>query len=351
MNIFLLFLVFICTLALSTALTFMKIKKSTKIAPSQRCSHAVPTPTSAGLVFGSLFILSVIFSQFYFPTHTIPWGWSYCLGATLLIIVGYYDDKKVLSYKLRLSVQICSAFLLIASGAHIETPAISLNTDSIVFFKQVITLFTILCIINGANFIDGLNGLLGLTTLITLIVAPLWVHFDPALCFLHLQFIAALCGFLLFNVPKGRIFMGDAGSTFIGYTLCYLALCSQPIYSQYDTATTAIFNKGFVFLLLPMAFVWFDVGFTLVRRAILGKQLTQPHRDHMIHILYDAINSHLKVTSIYVSLTLFASLLTYLCFKETLSFLGLMLAYAFVQSLFVCFVFRLQNNAKSKNQQ
>jgi UDP-N-acetylmuramyl pentapeptide phosphotransferase/UDP-N-acetylglucosamine-1-phosphate transferase len=152
--------------------------------------------------------------------------------------------------------------------------------------------------------------------------------------------VAAILGFFIFNFPKGRIFMGDTGSTFIGLTLGFLALLAQNHYPHYHTQETAIFNKGFVFTLLPMAFLWFDVAFTLARRAVRGCRLTEAHRDHMIHVMFDKGYSHTIITLLYGFGTLIMGCLTYLCHREYLSFEALLGIYIVLQTAFVAFVFR-----------
>jgi len=232
-------------------------------------------------------------------------------------------------------------------GGIIESPVIEIRSDSVLFFQKILTIFTVLGLINAANFIDGLNGLLGICVVVTLAFAGFWIDFYQPILIMHWVLIAAVFGFLIFNFPKGRIFMGDTGSTFLGLTLAFLSLIAQDSYPLSNSLKTAIFNKGFIFTLLPMSFLWFDVAFTLCRRIIRGEHLAEAHRDHMIHVLFDKGYRHVFVTFIYAVGTILMGYLTYQCHSERISFTELLGIYALLQAVFVLFVF----NAPSRHDQ
>lgn len=307
--------------------------------PTERCSHDAPTPTAGGLVFAIIFLC---FLTFYLATGLItytPLVCNYLIAACTLLVVSFYDDCKPLSYRARLITQLICAILIVNGGGIIESPVIDIQSTSAQLFLKGLTIFTFLSLINATNFIDGLNGLLSLSFMITVFLAGFWVNFTPALTLLHFTLIATILGFFIFNFPKGRLFMGDTGSTFLGLTLGFFALMAQQHYASTNIVETAIFHKGFVFTLLPMAFLWFDVIATLCRRAVSGKRLTEAHRDHMIHVLFDKGYGHSFVTLLYALLTTFMGYLTYQCHVENISFIMLLIIYAFIQTLFVLFVF------------
>jgi UDP-N-acetylmuramyl pentapeptide phosphotransferase/UDP-N-acetylglucosamine-1-phosphate transferase len=343
MNYTLTILLFIVSVVLCAFMMRFNISAT----PTQRCSHDAPTPTAGGLVFFLIFFGNLAFmyllddrlARMIPPQHGLIC--HYFIAVSILIIVGLHDDCSPLSYRRRLIAQFVCAFLIVLGDGVIESPVIETHSTSVLFFQKILTLFTFLCLINAANFIDGLNGLLSLCVMITLAFAPIWVNFCPPLVTMHSVLIAAILGFFVFNFPKGRLFMGDTGSTFLGFTLGFLALFAQPHYPRIFAPETAIFNKGFVFTLLPMAFLWFDVAFTLCRRAVRGCRLTEAHRDHMIHILYDKGYGHIFVTLLYATCTCIMGCLTYMCHKEWLSFIGLLAIYAILQGMMIVFVFNV----------
>jgi UDP-N-acetylmuramyl pentapeptide phosphotransferase/UDP-N-acetylglucosamine-1-phosphate transferase len=309
--------------------------------PTERCSHDAPTPTAGGLGFSLIFIGFLSYLLFTEESLKLPLVYNYLSAACLLLIVSLYDDCKPLSYRLRLATQLVCALLLVMGDGIIESPVIDIQSDSVLLFQKILTVFTFLSLINATNFIDGLNGLLSLCIMITLGFAGLWIHDYQVLNHMHWVLIGAVLGFFILNFPNGKIFMGDTGSTFLGLTLGFFALLAQSHYPASVHHETAIFNKGFVFTLLPMAFLWFDVIFTLLRRIVRGEHLAQAHRDHMIHILFDKGYKHVFVTLLYASGTVLMGSLTYLCHAERISFIMLLGIYAVLQTMFVMFTFKV----------
>ena len=307
-------------------------------APVDRSSHKTHTPTAGGVGFIISFILFALTA--YLMGHVPPTAESdiyfcFLVGIMILGIVGFLDDRKSLSYKTRLLFQILCSGMLISSGLYIKFP---LMGPEPVLWQKIITLLAFLGLINGANFIDGLNGLLSGCFLIASGFMALII--PETYTFIHILYailFGSILGFYVFNFPRASIFMGDVGSTFIGFSLAFLALLSQN-YFEGDTHT-ALVHKGFVYTLSPLMFLWFDVGSTLLRRIYKKAKLTEAHRDHMIHILNDQGYSHTQVSLIYYSLTLFMCLITWLCYSGFLTFIQGLVIYLTTQALFCFWVF------------
>jgi UDP-GlcNAc:undecaprenyl-phosphate GlcNAc-1-phosphate transferase len=127
------------------------------------------------------------------------------------------------------------------------------------------------------NFIDGLNGLAGGVALIAASFLAAIAAFSGGwfAYFAALLLAAGLAGFLPFNFPHARIFMGDVGSQFCGFVLTVLAVVA----SRFDGVELS-------FLIVPMLLsaVLFDVAFTLIRRAVAREALTEPHRGHLYQV-------------------------------------------------------------------
>ncbi len=314
--------------------------------PTDRCSHKNPIPIGGGLSFTLLFIGYIIFSLSYhsenwIDTRISPLTYSFIPAVILLVGVSFYDDCKPLSYRIRLAVQAVCALLLVFGGGIIESPVIQIESQSVLFFQKTLTIFTLIALVNATNFIDGLNGLLSINVVLSLFFTT---YFLGAIDF-HVPFVLifSILGFVIHNFPKARLFMGDTGSTFIGFTLGFFALSAQKGYidiNATNAVNTAIFNKGFVFTLMPLCFLWFDVLSTLVRRFANGCRLTEAHREHMIHILFDKGYGHVFVTLLYACGTLLMCVLTYFCHTGSISFIQLLGIYATLQTLFVIFVFK-----------
>ena len=130
---------------------------------------------------------------------------------------------------------------------------------------------------NAMNFIDGLNGLAAGTALVAsgFLAAIAASQGGWFVYFASLLLAAGIAGFLPFNFPRARIFMGDVGSQFCGFVLAVLGVAA----SRFDAVEMS-------FLLVPMLLsgVLYDVAFTLVRRALAGERLTQAHRGHLYQV-------------------------------------------------------------------
>ena len=141
------------------------------------------------------------------------------------------------------------------------------------------TVLWLLFATNAMNFIDGLNGLAGGVALIAaaFLAGIAAAHGGWFAYFAALLLVAGLAGFLPFNFPRAHIFMGDVGSQFCGFILAVLAVVA----SRFD-------NVELSFLIVPMLLsgVLFDVAFTLIRRALAGERLTEPHRGHLYQVAH-----------------------------------------------------------------
>jgi UDP-GlcNAc:undecaprenyl-phosphate GlcNAc-1-phosphate transferase len=226
--------------------------------------------------------------------------------------------------------------MITAAGLNIQFPAFPILNNTL--FSQAFTVFSLVSLINATNFLDGLNGLLAGSVALTLVfIIFMFPLYSPPSVY-GLLLIAAILGFLIFNFPRGKIFMGDIGSTFLGLSLGFIALLTQEDAST--LSETAWIHKSFILSLTPMAFLWFDVGFTLVRRAFLKRRLTEPHRDHLFHLLHDKGYSHLFVSNLHFLTVILMGGLSLLCYGGMISFIELVLIYSLLQAGFCWWVFR-----------
>lgn len=336
---------------LSLALTYLMIQVNISAEPMQRSSHNAPTPTAGGLAFISVFWVTYFAHLLISPSSSenllyrfLP---VYGLASFILAAISIRDDYKPLSYRFRLFIHLICVALIVLGGLQIQFPAFGLDTNG--WLAAMITGFCLISLINGANFVDGLNGLLAGCFLISLIFNVLVIlPANPLVISFYVSLFFSVSGFFVFNFPRARIFMGDIGSTFLGLTVGFSGLISQFYYPL--PTDIAWVHKGFIYALTPLGFLWFDVGFTLLRRAILRYRLTEPHRDHLIHILNDCGYSHTFVSCLYFSLTAMMGGLTLLSHYGYLTFLSFFLIYASAQTLFCFWVFhQKQHYHKSKS--
>lgn len=252
--------------------------------PDPRKAHSTTTPKSGGVGIVLAFLLGV--SLLYFCGYT-AWLTEPCfigviVAAVIVAIVSLLDDIKNMPFSVKLAGQVVGAIIAVGSGLWIHNITVphygvlNLGWTGIPF-----TLAFLLFVTNAMNFIDGLNGLAGGVTLIAcLFLAAISSFLGDFFVYIISALLAAgVLGFLPFNFPKGRIFMGDVGSQFCGFLLAILGV-----------AVSRFQHVPMSFLLIPFLLfgVIYDVAFTLIRRVFAGENLARAHNAHLYQIVYRA---------------------------------------------------------------
>ena len=232
------------------SLTDKKLKLLLDRPTSSRNLHTKETPTSGGIIFGLIAVLSGLFFEIQTLIITSP-----------LIIVGFFDDIFKLSSKIRLFFQIfVSIFLLnnLRFISFINYKDVNVTSFLIIF---ILTFFST-AIINFTNFMDGSDGLVGGVFFIFFIYLAFFHNI------LYLPFALSILAFLIFNWSPAKIFMGDSGSTYLGSLL--IAIC----FGQ-KTLNSAI---GLFLIVSPL---YIDALFTLKLRFFYErKKIFRPHKKH-----------------------------------------------------------------------
>jgi UDP-N-acetylmuramyl pentapeptide phosphotransferase/UDP-N-acetylglucosamine-1-phosphate transferase len=265
------------------------IKKSLVDVPNERSSHSGPVPHGGGIAVAVTWFMGI---SYLYYVHEINSSLYFALMVGVIIsIVSYFDDLYELSAKLRLLVQAMAAFLGLCFLGGFE----SLNVGLISVENQIVTnifaFFMILWFINLYNFLDGIDGYAGSEAVFLGVAGFLLFggsHF--------LVLAAAVLGFLVWNWHKAKIFMGDVGSTLLGYNIAIFAI-------YYANAES---SNLWIWIILFGVF-WFDATLTLVRRWKNREKLSQAHRKHAYQRLTQSGWSHSKVTisAIIVNIVLF----------------------------------------------
>jgi UDP-GlcNAc:undecaprenyl-phosphate GlcNAc-1-phosphate transferase len=274
---------------LTGAILRYSLRRSILDMPTDRGSHEVPKPRLGGIAIGLAFYLTVLTARLA-GFDPLPGGGAAAgiLGAGALIaLVGLIDDLRGLDAKVKLAAQLAAAVAVILTGTVLEEVRIPLvGTVSLGAAAAPVTVIWITSIINFYNFVDGLDGLaagVGMIAAVFLVLLGFAVG-DPALGIVYAAIAGGLFGFLRYNFPPARIFMGDTGSTFVGFMLAVLAVRG---------AGHGV--PAFVTLLL-MGGVLFDAALTLARRTIQRKRIFTAHRTHYYQRLTDLGLSHKQVT-------------------------------------------------------
>ena len=248
--------------------------------PDARKAHSDPTPKGGGVgvVVAFLLGISVLYGTATFSRLADPYFSGVILASVAIAIVAFIDDIRDWPFTVKLAAQILAASAAVGSGLYVSDYALpGFGRIDIGWVGIPATLAWILFATNAMNFIDGLNGLAAGTALIACCFLAFIAQAQQGwfVYFAALLLAAGLAGFLPFNYPRARIFLGDVGSQFCGFVLAVLGV-----------AAARFSGIEMSFLLVPMLLsgVLFDVAFTLVRRALAGERVTQPHRGHLYQI-------------------------------------------------------------------
>ncbi len=216
-------------------------------------------------------------------------------GSFILVLIGVVDDFRELTPRVRLLGQVLAGLILIRWG-HLSVD----NLGNLFFYgpihlgllSTIATLFLVLTLINAINMIDGQDGLAGLVILSEALLLAFWsVQLNQLLSFdLLILLSVVLCGFLSFNIPlpwrrRASVFMGDAGSTFLGFVIAWFAIgLSQVMLSASHHQTG--FNP--ITILWILAYPLFDLLTVVIHRHSRKKSPFAPSRDHLHHLLIES---------------------------------------------------------------
>ncbi|MFK2823423.1 glycosyltransferase family 4 protein [Arcobacter sp. YIC-80] len=288
---------YIILLLISFSLTYFikeyAIKKSLVATVNERSSHTVPTPHGGGIAISVTWLIGLLYLFF---TNEIESNLFYALLVGIVIsIVSFFDDLYELSPKLRLMVQASVAILGLYFLGGFDVLSFGVFDISFNVFTNIFAFLMIIWFINLTNFIDGINGYVG-SEFVFLSIAGFLLFSNSIFIVLGV----AVLGFLYWNFNKAKIFMGDVGSTLLGYNIAIFTIYYANIES----------TNFWVWIVLFSVF-WFDATLTLLRRKLNGEKLSQAHKKHVYQRLTQAGWSHFKVTNFMIVLNIFIFALVY----------------------------------------
>jgi len=275
-------LFFIAISTVSFAATWLvrmvAICKSIMDIPNDRSSHTIPTPRGGGLAVAVAWFIGL---TCFFLKGKIESNLYYALLSGLpLTLIGFADDIFNLKPGVRFLVQFfCTAAALFFLRG-LSTIDCGLWTMDYGLLLTPLAFIAIIWSVNLFNFLDGIDGYIG--TEILFIGVSLFAFTGNQI---GLLLATATAGFLIWNWPKAKIFMGDVGSTLMGFTVAVLA-----IYHQNNMSLSIP-----VWLILTSVF-WFDATVTVFRRIINREKLSEAHRKHSYQRIVQAGFSHQKTT-------------------------------------------------------
>lgn len=251
--------------------------------PGERSSHHVATPTSGGLAF------VVAFLAFYTigPGFVLPgaYPWVIWFALVLIALVGIVDDYRELSPVLRLVVHFVSVGLVLLSASE---SSFQQYKEPLIFILALAVVIGAVWMLNLYNFMDGIDGIAGFQAVFffgSIYFFLTKFYENSALTEFCLNLLVCVLGFLLWNFPKAKIFMGDGGSGFLGlsvFVVCVVSYWIDPI-----LPTVCLILMGYFVV---------DSTCTLLVRFFLGENVMSAHCSHAYQKLARRLGSHVPVT-------------------------------------------------------
>ncbi|MBT4880588.1 MAG: glycosyltransferase family 4 protein [Alphaproteobacteria bacterium] len=281
-------------MCLSALFSFIMIKINIHDVPNERSSHMETTPKAGGVAIALSFFLMSLFGTRPLVSDVSPLI-TLWIAALVMMLMGLWDDINPLTWKIRLGLQLLATIVIVSLGISFENilllPGLTIPLGPL---GSLLTAFWLLYFINMFNFMDGINGIAAVQT----IGACFFLFFlSSSLTSTFALLAFASLGFLFFNFPKSRLFLGDSGSQFLGFLLPVLGLMiALPQFSDHPISP----------LVLPVLFFNFiyDTLFTLFRRTLRKEKIWDAHREHLYQRLNQSGWSHTRVTCLHVGFML-----------------------------------------------
>ena len=252
--------------------------------PNERSSHTVPTPRGGGLGIVAGAIAGVV-PLAMAGMLQLQFAKALACGCVIAVL-GYLDDRHSLSVRIRLAIQALAAITALAllwPLPPLEIPGVTVPPP----LAAVLYFLGLVWLTNLYNFMDGIDGIAGAQAVAVCLV---WVVLAPATATAGVALViaAASLGFLRYNWPPARIFMGDVGSAFLGFELGVSAI-----------ALSAETGTSVALWLIPLAGFIADATATLLVRVARWCKPGQAHRSHAYQRLARRFGRHAPVTVLY----------------------------------------------------
>lgn len=262
--------------------------------PNERSSHAIPTPRGGGLaiVLASIAAMAVLGAAGVVPARVCI---ALCGGGAMVAAVGFIDDCRSLSARIRLLVHFVAAAWAVAWIGPADQLLIGYGAHNLGWAGAALSVVGIVWFLNMFNFMDGIDGIAASQAVFMCagiaLLAQFWTG-APGIGACATVIGTATLGFLLWNWPPAKIFMGDVGSGYLGFVLAVLGLAGSV---HRPSAPWSWLIVAGVFAI--------DSTLTVIRRFLRGEKVTAPHRTHAFQLLAQKMG-HAKVTASVILLNL-----------------------------------------------
>jgi Fuc2NAc and GlcNAc transferase len=264
--------------------------------PNVRSSHSIPTPRGGGLAIVVTSIAALALLCFLHVVSIRVFA-AIAVGGLAVATVGFVDDRHTLPARVRLAVHVFAALWCLWWLGGLPPLLLGTQVIRLGWPGYVLGALAIVWVLNLFNFMDGIDGIAASEAIFVTGAAAVlgWVFGDCGAVPLSSAMVSAACaGFLIWNWPPAKIFMGDVGSGYLGYLIAALAMAA------------AVDNPVSVWVWLILGGAFFvDATVTLARRTLRGERLYEAHRSHAYQWLARRWGSHRPVTVMVLAVNVF----------------------------------------------
>ncbi|MFT5258770.1 MAG: UDP-GlcNAc:undecaprenyl-phosphate GlcNAc-1-phosphate transferase [Saprospiraceae bacterium] len=264
-------------------------------SPNQRSSHVRPLPRSGGISIVITFLLGMVFIISFGDITLInkKYMWGFVGSAILIAVISLIDDIEGKTANFKLATHVLAVVIVLATGIVVDHLALPLvGYVPLGIWGYVISFFWILGLTNAVNFMDGIDGLVAGVAVIASLFFMIISYYNGS-SFVYVTcytILAGALGFLFLNFQPAKIFLGDVGSAFLGFTFATLAI----IAARYDASHTS-------FLVMPLLVfnLIYDTTFTFIRRLLRREKVMEGHRGHLYQLMVRIGFTHREVALIH----------------------------------------------------
>ena len=298
-------------LAISVAMTWYSCKPESFLYildhPNERSLHENPIPRNGGVAIVMSIAVGVLTlcAVNQYPNSLL----LICISMIILSIISYWDDRNHLSVKTRLTSQFICVLIVVADGEIIKPSFLpDITFDLPLWLITIFTIVYLVWMINLYNFMDGMDGFAGGMTVIGFSTLAVLGYLSGEDLYFSASIVIALSslGFLVFNFPPARIFMGDTGSASLGFLAGVFTIWGSK---------AAIF-PFWIGILVFSPFIT-DATITLIKRALRKEKIWQAHKTHYYQRLVEMGWDHRKTVLFEYTLMLLCSLFAIIAMKLT----------------------------------
>lgn len=290
-----LLVVFIASVVLTGLFRQYALWRNVMDIPNERSSHSVPTPRGGGIAMVVVYLLALAYQLHQYNINDEQL--VLMIGGGVIAFTGFLDDHHSLSAKWRLLIQVLVAICLVFSIG--KLPAILLFSQTVQpdLIGYPLLVVSLVWMTNLYNFMDGIDGLAGIEVVSVCILMSVVYYisgFSPSHGYSTLLLSAAAAGFLVWNFPPAKIFMGDVGSGFIGIILgCFML---QDVYKE---------PKYLIVWLILLGVFIIDATMTLLYRIYMRERFYEAHKTHAFQYASRMLRSHKKVSLLVLCINVF----------------------------------------------